>query len=111
MSRSKTAPAESEVRGQRSEDSFRLVEPTARREIRRIEDLQAALAQFAEYPADGTGDPPSRILWRGRHRRVRTPPRVFDRTGISDEGRSEVRAGLALRAAKEVQVGTKVKQL
>ena len=33
------------------------------------------------------------------------------RTGISDEGRSEVRAGLALRAANEFQIGNKVKQL
>ena len=33
------------------------------------------------------------------------------RTGISDEGRSEVRAGLALRAANEFQNGNKVKQL
>jgi len=40
-----------------------------------------------------------------------SPRRVFDRTGISDEGRSEVRAGLALRAANEFQNGNKVKQL
>ncbi len=33
------------------------------------------------------------------------------RTGISDEGRSEVRAGLALRAANQFQNGNKVKQL
>jgi hypothetical protein len=33
------------------------------------------------------------------------------RTGISDEGRSEVRAGLALRAANQFQIGNKVKQL
>jgi hypothetical protein len=61
--------------------------------------------------ANGMSDPSTQRYAVASIEGPSSPRRVFDRTGISDEGRSEVRAGLALRAANKFQNGNKVKQL
>jgi len=81
-------------------------EPEARDrrpEVRRIEDPKPCWPS-SPNGANGMSD---RSTQRYAVASIEGP----SRTGISDEGRSEVRAGLALRAANQFQNGNKVKQL
>jgi hypothetical protein len=67
-------------------------------------------AQFAEW-SEWDERPVFATLRRGKHRRSELSTASLRPDWRKDEGRSEVRAGLALRAANEFQIGNKVKQL
>jgi len=67
-------------------------------------------AQFAEW-SEWDERPVFATLRRGKHRRSELSTASLRPDWRKDEGRSEVRAGLALRAANQFQNGNKVKQL